>query len=165
MRIGPVRNSNEVFVYDDHEKSATLNSFFATVGEKLPSNFPTTTVDGLSLISRIIPTISDVSFGHEVFCSKLAKLNILKSHGSDGITSKEMKIVSKEIAYGISNLSKMSYEQGKYPSQWKIGKVKDCADCGNYRPLTMLCIPSKVVESVLCDTIDPRLNDVLHDNQ
>lgn len=37
-------------------------------------------------------------FGHEVFCSKLAKLNIRKSHGSDGITSKEMKIVSEEIA-------------------------------------------------------------------
>ena len=82
-----------------------------------------------------------------------------------------MKMVSKEIAYGISNLSKMSYEQSKYPSQWKIGKVKvlykggDCADCGNYRPLTMLSIPSKVVESVLCGTIDPHLNEVLHDNQ
>ena len=44
-------------------------------------------------------------------------------------------------------------------------KGGDCADCGNYRPLTMLSIPSKVVESVLCDTIDPHLNDVLHDNQ
>ena len=107
MRIGPVRNSNDFLVYDDHEKSATMNSFFATVGEKLASNFPnTTTVDGLSLISRITPTISDLSFGHEVSCSKLAKLNIRKSHGSDGITS-------KEIAYGISSLSKMSYEQAK----------------------------------------------------
>lgn len=66
-RIGPVRNSNDVFVFNDHEKSATMDSFFATVGEKLASNFPTTTVDGLSLISRITPTISDISFGHEVF--------------------------------------------------------------------------------------------------
>ena len=66
-RIGPVRNSNDVLVFDDHEKSATMDSFFATVGEKLASNFPTTTVDGLSLISRITPTISDISFGHEVF--------------------------------------------------------------------------------------------------
>ena len=65
----------------------------------------------------------------------------------------------------------MSYEQGKYSSHWKIGKVKvlwkggNCADCGNYRPLTMLSIPSKVVESVLCDTIDPHLNKELYDNQ
>lgn len=29
----------------------------------------------------------------------------------------------------------------------------------------MLSIPSKVVETVLCDTIDPHLNKVLHDNQ
>ena len=41
----------------------------------------------------------------------------------------------------------------------------ETADCGNYRPLTMLSIPSKAVESVLCDTIDPHLNEVLHDNQ
>ena len=67
-------------------------------------------MDGLSFISRIIPTISDISFGHEVFSSKWGKFNIRKSHGSDGITSKEIKIVSKEIAYGISNLGKMSYK-------------------------------------------------------
>lgn len=59
-RIGPVRDNEDVLVYDDHEKSATVNSFFATVGEKLASNFPTTTVDGLSFISRITPTISDI---------------------------------------------------------------------------------------------------------
>lgn len=67
-RIGPVRDNKDVLVYNDHEKSATMNSLFATVGgKKLASNFPTTTVDGLSLISRITPTISDISFGHEVF--------------------------------------------------------------------------------------------------
>ena len=32
MRIGPVRNSYDGLVYDDHENSATMNSFFATVG-------------------------------------------------------------------------------------------------------------------------------------
>lgn len=120
----PSQGQQGCLVYDDHEKSATMNSFFVTVGEKLASTFPTTNVDGLSFISRITPTISDLSFGHEVFCSKLGKLNIRKSQESDGITSKEMNIISGEIAYGISNLSKMSYEQGKYPSQWKIDKVK-----------------------------------------
>ena len=33
-----------------------LIPFFATVGEKVASNFPTTTVDGLSFISRSTPT-------------------------------------------------------------------------------------------------------------
>ena len=77
MRIGPVRNSYDGLVYDDYQKSATMNSFFTTVGENLACNFPTTTVDGLSLISRITPTISDISFGHEAFCSKLNLQNLI----------------------------------------------------------------------------------------
>ena len=82
-----------------------------------------------------------------------------------------MKIVSKEIAYGISNLSKMSYEQANIQVSGRLVKLKyldksgNSADCGNYRPLIMLSIPSKVAESDLCDTIDPHLNEVLHDNQ
>ena len=170
-RIGPVRNDNNLLVYDDHDKSATMNSFFATIGEKVASKFPLSAMDDLSHISRVTPTISDTTLLHEDFSSKLAKINIRKAHGSDGISSREMNIVSKDIGYCIASISKTSYEEGKYPSLWKIGKVKvlhkggDSADCGNYRPLTMLSIPSKIAESVLCDTIDSHLNEVLHQNQ
>ena len=38
-------------------------------------------------------------------------------------------------------------------------------DCCNYRPLTLLSIPSKITESVICDNIDPHLIKVLHRNQ
>ena len=60
----------------------------------------------------------------------------------------------------------MSYEQGKCPSQWKIGQVKvlykggDSADCGNYIGF-WLCW----AETVLCDTFDASLNEEVHDNQ
>ena len=38
-------------------------------------------------------------------------------------------------------------------------------DCGNYRPLTMLSIPSKVTESVACESLDPHMQLVLQQNQ
>ena len=38
-------------------------------------------------------------------------------------------------------------------------------DYYNYRPLTLLSIPSKITESVICDNIDPHLIKVLHRNQ
>ena len=38
-------------------------------------------------------------------------------------------------------------------------------DCSNYRPLTLLSIPSKITESVICDNIDPHLIKVLHRSQ
>ena len=82
-----------------------------------------------------------------------------------------MKLIAKEISYNIANISRMSYMQGKYPTQWKIARVKvlnkgsSKEDCGNYRPLTLLSIPNKVTESIICDSIDPLLNVVLHKNQ
>ena len=78
-----------------------------------------------------------------------------------------MKIVAKQICYNVAHRRKMSNDEGKYPTQWKIGKVKllhkgsDNGECGNYRPLTMLTIPSKITESIICDTIDPHLNEML----
>ena len=35
----------------------------------------------------------------------------------------------------------------------------------NYRPLTMLNIPSKITESVVCETLDKHLENVIQENQ
>ena len=42
-----------------------------------------------------------------------------------------------------------------------LHKGSDSDECGNYRPLTMLSIHSKITESIICDTIDPHLNEML----
>ena len=42
-----------------------------------------------------------------------------------------------------------------------LHKGSDNGECGNYRPLTMLSIHSKITESIICDTIDPHLNEML----
>ena len=101
-----------------------MSSFFAAVDEKLASKFPISAMDGLSFISTVTPTISDITFRHEDFPSKLAKFNIRKAHGSDVISSRETKILSMDFGYCIASTSNMSYDEGKYPSQWKVGKVK-----------------------------------------
>ena len=48
-------------------------------------------------------------------------------------------------------------QQDFIPLQWKIGKVKvpwkrgNKDDYSNYRPLTLLSIPSEITESVICN--------------
>ena len=46
-----------------------------------------------------------------------------------------------------------------------LHKGSDNGECGNYRPLTMLSIHSKITESIICDTIDPHLNEMLQKHQ
>eukprot|EP00112_Aurelia_sp_Birch-Aquarium-sp1_P024247 Seg7579.1 transcript_id=Seg7579.1/GoldUCD/mRNA.D3Y31 product="LINE-1 reverse transcriptase" protein_id=Seg7579.1/GoldUCD/D3Y31 len=101
----------------------------------------------------------------------MSKLNPKKASGPDGITTKELKIASEKISYSISNICRIGYMQGEYPSSWKEGKVKsafksgEASDRGNYRPLTMLSVPSKVSEAVICDQLDKQVEKNRHKKQ
>ena len=139
--------------------------FFATVGHKLASNFPPSAMDADSLLftSRVTPTISNTTFRHEDFSSKLAKINIRKAHRRDGISSRKIKIVSKDVVYLMASTeAKWTMRKAHIQVSRRIG---DSADCWNYRPFTMLSMASKIAESVLWATIDVHLNEVLHQNQ
>ena len=60
-----------------------------------------------------------------------------------------------------------------YPDDWKIAKVLAAfkkgvnSDMANYRPLSMLNLNSKVLESIVSDTVDEHLSKVssLHPHQ
>ena len=94
-----------------------------------------------------------------------------KAHGYDNITANELQMVAKEISPGLAFINNQGFRQGKYPSDWKIAKVnavykkgkKD--DCQNYRPFSMLSIPSKISESIVCDLVDQNLYNKIQTNQ
>ena len=74
-----------------------------------------------------------------------------------------MKIVGDEVSYGFASITRSGIAEGKYPGQWKTGKVKTIFKkgkkdlCDNYRPLTMLSIPSKITKRVICETLEKTL--------
>ena len=115
--------------------------------------------------------IENIPLDNSLFQEKLNKISICKSQGHDNITAKEMKMVGDEFHTSIGMISRMSFQSKTYLSQWKVGKVKTVRkkgrkdDCGNYMPLSMLSIPSKITESVICDELDKHLETVLQDNQ
>ena len=61
----------------------------------------------------------------------------------------------------------MSLRETTYPSKWKVGKVAalfksgERKVCANYRPLTLLSIPSEISESVISKFLDPHVRCVL----
>ena len=97
----------------EHSRPQGLRSFWPAAGiESSGSNHFEITKEitefcpsGLTQSSSMAHARNGCSFCYEVFCSKPTKLNIWKVYGSVGITSKKIKIVSKEIAYAILNLS------------------------------------------------------------
>ena len=68
---------------------------------------------------------------------------------------------------------KVAYLLSEYPDIWKLAKVKSAFKKGehkqveNYRPLSMLSIPGKLLEAQICKALDKHLKnqELLSDNQ
>lgn len=83
-----------------------------------------------------------------------------KGCGPDNITARGLKLGGDAVAVGLSYIMGESLKTSKYPSQWKMSKVKavpkkgNSSERGDFRPISLLSIPSKMYESIIGDHID-----------
>ena len=86
-----------------------------------------------------------------------------KSCGHDNVLSKDLSLFGDFAATGLSELINKCIERSQFPSQWKLSKVRALFKKGsrmereNYRPISLLIIPSNVLESIICENIDTHL--------
>ena len=147
--ISPLDQEDGSMAVNDEDKANRLNRFFSSVfttesTDDIPNIEPKSRSDGISL-NEIIITPKSVQ-------EKLTKLNPAKSFGPDGIPSRVLKEASKELSTPLCILFNKSLEYGVIPQDWKranvtaIFKKGKRSDPGNYRPVSLTCILSKVLE-------------------
>ena len=103
----------------------------------------------------------------------LRKLQPDKATGPDNIPAKVLKECSAELARPLSMLFQLCFNKGVFPSQWKIASVipihkRDSkSDPSMYRPISLLCIISKVMEAVINSQLQKYLlgSSLLSDRQ
>ena len=89
----------------------------------------------------------------------------------DEITAELLKADMNTTEKWLVNLFRKFWEQEKVPKTWKQGlivkiqKKGDLTECGNWRGITLTCIPSKVFGRVLIDRIKDRVNSKLRDEE
>ena len=82
-----------------------------------------------------------------------------KATGPDDISPKIAKKAGDVLLSPLVCLYKMSLKNGYVLSQWKTGRVNpvfkkgDEADIGNYRPISLLSVSRKILESIVADSI------------
>ena len=85
----------------------------------------------------------------------LRKLVPSKATGQDGIPARVLKECASELALPLSKLFTLSFVTGACPAAWKIAMVvpvhkkKARSDPRNYRPVSLLPVMSKVMESLI----------------
>ena len=87
--------------------------------------------------------------------SQRSFLDVKKVAGDDGIPTRLLRMLSKNVAPCVFHLFRLGLKSGKLPTQWKqatmiwIYKKGDRSLPSNYRPISLLSSLSKVLERIL----------------
>ena len=100
-----------------------------------------------------------INFTEQEVFDALINLNPNKASGIDNIAPVVLKNCAHALATPVYHLFTISIRSGSIPSEWKIHKITSVYKSGdktsvtNYRPISLLCIMSKVLERLIYDKI------------
>ena len=150
----------------EHEKADLLNSFFHSCFNK--SRAPISPVKDL----HFAPSAQYLCTEEKVF-NLLASLDVSKASGPDGISARMLKYTATSITPSVTKLFNQSIVQARIPTHWKksvivpVPKTSDTSTPTNYRPISLLPLLSKLLESHIYELIMHHLqsNQILTASQ
>lgn len=169
---------NHQVVSDSKKVAEILNDFFikkiSSLREKIhiagnndPLEKVKRKVNGKNLFFRLKPV------PEKHVANVIRKMNKKKSHGIDSISSEVLKASVSILAAPLTRIINLSLTSGKFPEIWKTAIVRpilkkgDPQDKTNYRPVSLLCVPSMILEKIVSAQIQDffEKNELLGKNQ
>lgn len=159
--IPPLFEDNSV-VTDATHKAGIFNTFFAQ-NSRLPPHAANHPLPPFEYLTE--ERLESLTFSPDEVYKVLTNLNVSKATGPDNIGNFLLKICSGAIADPLAKLFNHSFERKKFPSRWKfshvvpVHKKASKNDKGNYRPISLLCNTSKVMERLVHNKINTYLTN------
>ncbi len=114
----------------------------------------------------------DIIFDTSDTFRALASLDTTKAMGPDKFSPKMLKSCACAICEPINHLFSVNFAESKLPAEWKthliipIHKSGQKSAIANYRPISLLCTISKVLERLIYDQIiDFLSNNIINTTQ
>ena len=88
-----------------------------------------------------------------------------KAYGPDNVSPKLLKYAGKDLIPPLLSQFSMSAERNSVPTSWKTANVSalfkkdDETDKQNYRPISLLCVPGKLMEHAVATTIATHISE------
>ena len=110
----------------------------------------------------------DIEVG--VISNMLATLKPSKSTGSDNLPARLLKIGHDILAGPLAHIYSLSLSTGTVPNKWKIANVAPIPKISkpsitDFRPVSLLPIPAKILESLVLKSVKSKLIDQYGSNQ
>ncbi len=166
----PLRN---VFVDVDSTTISDLSEIAYAFNKYFNSTFTRSSFKMPDTSSLPAPSsqLSSISITDTDTLEALLCLNQSKAMGCDNLSPKILRFCATALCEPVSFLFNKSLESGCLPDLWKTHKIcpipksGDCSKISNYRPISLLCILSKVMESVVYDKVIDFIRPKLSESQ
>ena len=120
------------------------------------------------------PTLPEIQIGYitkEEIKATIKNMKCGKASGIDSITVDLLKVDTEATATVLEVLFKQIWDKEKVPEDWskglivKLAKKGDLTDCGNWRGITLMSVPAKIMGRVIIDRIRNAVDEKLRKEQ
>ena len=156
-----------IAIHDQAKQAEVFNHYFN-------STFTSTSQFTLPQISEL-PTpssqLSSIEISRSDVFEALIHLDTRKAAGCDSIPSIILKTCAISLMEPVFHLFSLCLRTSSIPQEWKLHKISpipkkgDQSEVSNYRPISLLCILSKVLESIIYNKIISFVEPLLSRNQ
>ena len=160
-------NNNQISI---DETAAHINTFFAEIGSKLAEKHKE---NFIFKGERCMEDIPDLNIDDAEIIKCVRDLDVSKSSALEYLPSKIFKEAVLHKPHRFIKIIKLCIETGKIPEKWKVATVTplpkggNLTDVSNYRPISVLPIPGKILERLIHTHISKHLDlhNILVKNQ
>ena len=124
-------------------------------------------------LNRSAPFMDDIVVSNEGVTKLLKGLNPSKALGPDELHPRVLKELATELGPVFAHLFQKSLNTGEIPKEWSLANIcplykkGDRALACNYCPVSLTCVPCKLLEHIVCSNIMAHLDEykLLSDRQ
>ena len=165
--IPPLKRKNGKGVaQSDLEKAEEFNGQFTDVFSKNEHT-------QVPLLDRSAPFMNDIAVSKDGVIKLLKGLNPSKALGPDELHPRVLKELATELGPVFTHLFQQSIDTGEIPKEWSLANIcplfkkSDRSLACNYRPVSLTCVPCKLLEHIVCSNIMAHLDEykLLSDRQ
>ena len=148
--VSPLKSGNHL-ITDGKGKAEKLINQFQSVFTK-----DDTTASIPSFHKRVSDSIPALIIRQEGVLKLLESIKVNKAVGPDGIPNRVLKECASELAPAITKIFQSSINSGILPDDWRYANISPVFKKGdrhlpeNYRPVSLTCVISKLMEHVVC---------------
>ena len=125
------------------------------------------------LLHRPAPFMEDIVVTKEEVTKLLKGLNPSKALGPDELHPRVLKELATELGPIFAHLFHQLIDYGEIPKEWTLANISllfkkgDRSLACNYRPVSLTCVPCKLLEHIVCSNIMANLDEhkLLSDKQ